>query len=167
MPSSHFRLCHVSVDNSLSSHNAHIERERAIAIYELLEKNTFVPVGHGGGPYRLKLSLAEGRLAFHIATEAGAAIVCHYLSLAPFRRLLKDYMLTCESFYDALPNANSARFETIDMGRRALHNDAAELLLKLLAPKVAVDNNTARRLFTLLYVLLMRRPTALFAFQEA
>ncbi|WP_018240373.1 UPF0262 family protein [Ensifer sp. BR816] len=157
MTAAGYRLCHVTLDG-FSSRNAYIERERAIAVHNLLEKNTFIPVGRDGGPYRLRLALAEGRLALHIATEKGAHIMSHYLSLAPLRRLLKDYILTCESFYDAMAVASVAKFEAIDMGRRAIHNDAAELLRERLAPKVTVDSDTARRLFTLIYVLLMRRP---------
>ncbi|THK33892.1 UPF0262 family protein [Ensifer sp. MPMI2T] len=152
------RICHVSLDG-FSSRNAQIEREHALAVFDLLEKNSFIPIGHDGGPYRLSLALAQGRLALHISTEMGAHVVSHYLSLAPLRRLLKDYILTCESFYDAMLCASPARFEAIDMGRRAIHNDAAELLKARLAGKVTVDSDTARRLFTLIFVLLMRRPS--------
>ncbi|MCO5966011.1 UPF0262 family protein [Sinorhizobium meliloti] len=158
MTAAAYRLCHVTLDGSFSSRNAHFARERPIAIYDLLEENTFIPVGHGGGPYRLRLALAEGRLALHIATEAGALVMSHYLSLAPFQRLLKDYILTYGSFYDAVAVASTARFEAIDMGRRAIHNEAAELLRQRLAAKVTVDSDTARWLFTLIHVLLMRRP---------
>ncbi|MQW86359.1 UPF0262 family protein [Sinorhizobium saheli] len=159
MTAAAYRLCHVTLDGSFSSRNAHLERERAIAVYDLLEENAFIPVGHDGGPYRLSLALAGARLALHISTEAGAHVMSHYLSLAPYRRLLKDYILTCESFYDAIPHASAARFEAIDIGRRAIHNDAAELLRQRLGGKVTVDSDTARRLFTLIYVLLMRRPS--------
>ncbi|MFC0804448.1 UPF0262 family protein [Ensifer sp. P24N7] len=157
MSAAAFRLGHVTLDGSFSSRNPHFERERAIAVYELLEKNTFIPVGHDGGPYRLSLALAGAQLALHISTETGAHVMSHFLSLAPFRGLLKDYILTCESFYDAMPGASPARFEAIDMGRRAIHNDAAEVLRGRLSAKVIVDKDTARRLFTLIYVLLMRR----------
>ncbi|MBP1885129.1 UPF0262 family protein [Sinorhizobium mexicanum] len=162
MSAAAFRLGHVTLGGSFSSRNPHFERERAIAVYDLLEKNTFIPAGHDGGPYRLSLALAGAQLALHISTEAGAHVMSHFLSLAPFRRLLKDYILSCESFYDAMPGASPARFEAIDMGRRAIHNDAAEVLRERLAAKVLVDKDTARRLFTLIYVLLMRRsPIAL------
>ncbi|MDX8450820.1 UPF0262 family protein [Mesorhizobium captivum] len=117
MTAAAYRLCHVTLDGSFSSRNTHFERERAIAVYDLLEQNTFIPVGHDGGPYRLSLALPGARLALHISTEAGAHVMSHYLSLAPYQRLLKDYILTCESFYDAMPRASSARFEAIDMGR--------------------------------------------------
>ncbi|WP_018240891.1 UPF0262 family protein [Ensifer sp. BR816] len=149
-----FQLCDVALEGSFGSRNIHIERERAIAVYDLLEKNTFIPVGHDGGPYRLSLALADTRLVMHIATEEGAHVMSHYLSLTPFRRLIKDYTLTCETFYDALALASPTRFEAIDMGRRAIHNDASELLRERLAAKVTIDKDTARRLFTLIYVLL-------------
>ncbi|MCA1408852.1 UPF0262 family protein [Ensifer sp. IC3342] len=166
MTTAMFRLCDVSLDRSFGGSDVRTEREHAIAVCDLLENNTFVPIGHSGGPYRLKLASAEGRLALHVATENGAHVISHYLSIAPFRRLLKDYVLTCESFYDAMPCACTARFEAIDMGRRALHDAAAELLRERLAPKVTVDKNTARRLFTLIYVLLMRNTSLVLGSHE-
>ncbi|WP_244562606.1 UPF0262 family protein [Ensifer aridi] len=154
-----YRLCDVVLDGSFRSRHAHVERERSIAIYDLLEKNTFMPVGHDGGPYCLSLASTHASLALHITTENGAHVLTHYLALAPFRRLLKDYIVMCDSFYDALHCATTAKFETIDMARSAIHNDAAELLRKQLASKVTVDRYTARRLFTLIYVLHVRRPS--------
>lgn len=150
------RLCDVSLDRSFGSGDARIEREHAIAVCDLLEDNTFAPIGHDGGPYRLGLALAEARLELHVSSEKGTHVVSHYLSLAPFRPLLKDYMLVCESYYGAIPRSSPEKLEAIDMGRRAIHNEASELLRKRLASKVAVDRDTARRLFTLIYVLLMR-----------
>lgn len=156
MADKRFQLCDVSLDGSLQSARAHIERERAIAVYDLLEDDSFIPVGHGGGPYRLNLTSADARLAFHIATENGTPVVSHHLSLSPFRRILKDYILICDSHYDAFQCAGAARFEAIDQGRRAIHDEASELLKACLASKVAIGLDTARRLFTLIYVLLMR-----------
>ncbi|WP_084044663.1 uncharacterized protein (UPF0262 family) (plasmid) [Ensifer sp. WSM1721] len=151
-----FRLSDVSLDRSLGSSVARIEREHAVALCDLLEDNTFVPIGHEGGPYRLDLALADARLALRISTEKGTHVISHYLSLAPFRRLFKNYVLICEGYYDAKICSSPERLAAIDMRRRALHDGAADLLRRQLAPKAAVDKNTARRLFTLIYVLLMR-----------
>ncbi|MBX4937060.1 MULTISPECIES: UPF0262 family protein [Rhizobium] len=156
MTDSRFQLFDVSLDGSLQSARAHIERERAIAVHDLLEDSSFIPVGHDGGPYRLNLTLADAKLAFHIVTENGTPVVSHHLSLNAFRRILKDYTLICDSHYDAFKCAGAAKFEAIDMGRRAIHDEASELLKERLASKIAIDVDTARRLFTLIYVLLMR-----------
>ena len=130
-----------------------IEHERAIAIYDLIEENSFAPLGHDGGPYCLALQVVENRLVFDIRTESGDPVIAHYLSLSPFRRLVKDYFLVCESYYQAIRTATPSQIEAIDMGRRALHNEGSELLQQRLKDKVAVDFDTARRLFTLLTVL--------------
>ncbi|WP_081744129.1 UPF0262 family protein [Ensifer aridi] len=148
MADTRFQLCDVSLDGPLQSARAHIERERSLAVYDLLEDNSFIPVGHHGGPYRLTLTLANAKLAFHIATENGTPSVSHDLSLSPFRRILKDYILICDSHSDAFHCAGAARFEAIDLSRRAIHDEASELLKACLAPKVAIDLDTARRLFT-------------------
>ncbi|WP_457578194.1 UPF0262 family protein [Ensifer adhaerens] len=151
------QLCAVSLDGSLSvQDDSHLKREQAIAIFDLLNENTFAPVGHAGGPYRLDLALVEARLVMAIALDRGEHVVSHHLSLTPFRRLLKDYALICESIHDAVGRASPEKIEAIDMGRRAIHNDAAELLKARLSSKVTVDIDTARRLFTLIHVLLMR-----------
>ncbi|THK33891.1 UPF0262 family protein [Ensifer sp. MPMI2T] len=157
MTAAMFRIYDVSLDRSLSSRNAHLAREQAIAVDDLLEYNTFAPVGHEGGPYCLDLALADARLALQITTEQGAHVVRHHLSLTSLRRLFKDYFLICESYNDALTRPNPQRLAAIDRGRRAVHDDAAELLRKRLAPTVTVDKNTARRLFALIYALIADR----------
>ncbi|MBB4233145.1 UPF0262 family protein [Rhizobium mongolense] len=154
-----FRLCDVSLDRSFGGRDERIEREQALAVVDLLESNTFIPVGHDGGPYRLRIEMVDGRLALHIADDKGAHIVCHCLSLAPFRRLLKDYTRICESYYDAIGRSGPERLQAIDMGRRGIHDEAAELLRERLSAKVHVDKDTARRLFTLIYALLARNVT--------
>ncbi|MFA1677394.1 UPF0262 family protein [Rhizobium mongolense] len=156
MTGAEFRLCDVALDCSLSTRDARVEREQALAVVDLLESNTFVPVGHGGGPYRLRSEMADGRLALHIATSMGVHVISHYLSLAPFRRLFRDYTRICESYYDAMCRPGPERLEAIDMGRRGIHNEAAELLRERLAARVSIDKDTARRLFTLIYALLAR-----------
>lgn len=149
-----FRLCEVALDRSFGGRDTRIERDQALAILGLLESNTFVPLGHDGGPYRLRIELTNGRLALHIADHGGTHVVSHYLSIAPFRRLLRDYTRICESYYDSIVQPGPERLQAIDMGRRGIHNEAAELLKERLSSKVSVDGDTARRLFTLMYALL-------------
>ncbi|MCW1410691.1 UPF0262 family protein [Rhizobium sp. 1AS11] len=151
------RICAVSLDGSLRvQDDAHLKREQAIAMFDLLNENTFAPVGHDGGPYRLELALVDRRLVMTISLDRGEHVVSHHLSLTPFRRLLKDYTLVCDSFYDAVGSLTPEKIEAIDMGRRGIHNEAAELLQARLLSKVTIDIDTARRLFTLIHVLLMR-----------
>ena len=148
------RLIKVFLDEeSIGPGNRDIEHERAIAIYDLVEENSFAPVGHEGGPYCLRLQLAGDRLIFDIRTEDDLPVVAHHLSLTPFRRLVKDYFLVCESYYQAIRTATPSQIEAIDMGRRGLHDEGSELLIERLRHKVAVDFDTARRLFTLISVL--------------
>jgi uncharacterized protein (UPF0262 family) len=148
------RLIKVCLDeDSIGPGNRDIEHERAIAIYDLVEANSFAPVGHEGGPYYLKLQLVDNRLIFDIRTEDDQPVVAHHLSLTPFRRLVKDYFLVCESYYQAIRTATPSQIEAIDMGRRGLHDEGSELLMERLKHKVAVDFDTARRLFTLISVL--------------
>ncbi|BCG97349.1 MULTISPECIES: UPF0262 family protein [unclassified Mesorhizobium] len=156
MPATAFRLYDVSLGCSLGGADAEILREQALAVSELLESNSFVPIGHGGGPYRLKIDAGEGRLALHITDEDGAHVVSHYLSLSPLRRLLKDYTRMCLSYQQAMRWPGPDRLEAIDVGRRGLHDKAAELLRERLSTKVSIDKDTARRLFTLIYALLRR-----------
>jgi uncharacterized protein (UPF0262 family) len=148
------RLIKVILDeDSIGPGNRDIEHERAVAIYDLVEENSFAPVGHEGGPYCLKLQLAGNRLILDIRTDDDRPVVAHHLSLTPFRRLVKDYFLLCESYYQAIRTATPGQIEAIDMGRRGLHDEGSELLIERLKHKVAVDFDTARRLFTLITVL--------------
>lgn len=148
------RLVDVELDESIARSTPDVEHERAVAIFDLIEENSFRPVGDGGeGPYRLKLSLAEARLVFAISRENGEAVVTHILSLTPFRRVVKDYFLICESYYEAIRSSTPSQIEAIDMGRRGLHNEGSQTLMDRLAGKIEVDFDTARRLFTLVCVL--------------
>ena len=148
------RLMAVTIDeSSIGRANRDVEHERAVAIYDLIEQNTFAPIGHEGGPYALHLRMADNRLVFEIAQADGTAVIAHHLSLNPFRKIVKDYFLICDSYYDAIRNATPDRIEAIDMGRRGLHNEGSELLMERLKDKVAIDLDTARRLFTLICVL--------------
>jgi len=147
------RLIAVTLDEeSIGRSNPDAEHERAVAIYDLIEQNTFAPAGHEGGPYRLQLSIAENRLVFDIRLEDNTPVVAHLLSLTPFRRIVKDYFLVCESYYRAIRSATPSQIEAIDMGRRALHNEGTDLLLERLKEKLDLDFDTARRLFTLICV---------------
>ncbi len=133
--------------------NADVEQERRVAIFDLLEGNVFAPRSGAPGPYRLLMRVEEGRLAMDVSSEAGEPLETLSLGLAPFRRTIREYFAICDSYYKAIRNASPAQIETIDMARRAIHNEAAELLKERLADKVDVDFDTARRLFTLICVL--------------
>jgi len=148
------RLAHVTLDeNSIGRGSADQEHERATAIYDLIDDNRFGVIGHDGGPYALKISLHDAKLALAVTDAEGASVVTHILSLTPFKRILKDYFLICESYYAAIRSATPSRIEAIDMGRRGLHNEGAQLLLERLTGKLDIDIDTARRIFTLVTAL--------------
>ena len=129
------------------------EHERMVAIYDLIESNLFALPDHDGGPYALTLALVETKLSFDIRMAEGDALMTHVLSLTPFRRVLRDYFMVCESYYAAIRTSSPTQIEAIDMGRRGLHDEAAQLLIERLDGKVDIDFNTARRLFTLIAAL--------------
>ncbi|MDS7596149.1 UPF0262 family protein [Agrobacterium tumefaciens] len=156
MASGEFRLCDVVLDESIGRSTPDVEHERAVAIFDLIEENSFEPVGHEGGPYRLSLSLVDSKLVFSIRTEDETAVATHILSLTPFRRIIKDYFLICESYYEAIRSSTPSQIEAIDMGRRGIHNDGSQTLMDRLSGKIQVDFDTARRLFTLVCVLYWR-----------
>jgi uncharacterized protein (UPF0262 family) len=148
------RLVEVTLDQaSIGRNNAEVEHERDVAIFDLLEKNSFALEGHDGGPYTLHLSLADNRLVLTVGDTDRAPIQHVMLSLSPFRRLVKDYFLICESYYQAIKTQPASRIEAIDMGRRGLHDEGSQLLLERLKGKIMIDLATARRLFTLLCAL--------------
>jgi len=147
------RLVDVALDESIGRSTPDVEHERAVAIFDLIEENSFRPVGDAGGPYRLKLSVADAKLIFAVSREDGETVVTHILSLTPFRRIVKDYYLICESYYEAIRSATPSHIEAIDMGRRGLHNEGSQTLLDRLSGKIDIDFDTARRLFTLVCVL--------------
>ncbi len=150
----HARLIDVELDETISRSTPDIEHERAVAIFDLIEENSFRPVNDdGSGPYTLKLSLAERRLVLAIGRADGDPVVTHILSLTPFRRIVKDYYLICESYYDAIRSSTPSQIEAIDMGRRGLHNEGSQTLMDRLSGKIEIDFNTARRLFTPVCVL--------------
>lgn len=148
------RLVAVILDEaSIGRGNADQEHERKIAIYDLIEENDFSIPGHEGGPYALRIGLLEAKLVLEIMVADGTPVMTHILSLSPFRRILKDYFLICESYYKAIRTATPQQIEAIDMGRRGLHNEGANLLAERLDGKIACDLDTARRLFTLVTAL--------------
>lgn len=148
------QLTAITLDEaSIGRGNPDQEHERAIAIYDIVEANFFQIPNHEGGPYALHLALVDKKLCFDVRTEGGVPVVAHHLSLTPFRRVIRDYNLICDSYYKAIRTASSAQIEAIDMGRRGLHDEAAELLMQRLKGKVTVDFDTARRIFTLIFAL--------------
>jgi uncharacterized protein (UPF0262 family) len=149
------RLVDIVLDDaSIGRATPDVEHERAVAIFDLLEENSFAPVNdETGGPYKLTLSVAEQRLVFNVTRESGDAVAVHMLSLTPFKRVVKDYFMICESYYDAIRTASPSHIEAIDMGRRGLHNEGSQTLQDRLSGKIEVDFDTARRLLTLICVL--------------
>lgn len=151
------RLQSVEIDEtSLAAASRDVEHERQVAIFDLLEENLFAPEGAGGGPYDLRLSLVEGRLVLDITGPDYARR--HMLSLSPFRTIVRDYFMICESYYAAIRQSTPSQIEALDMGRRGLHDEGSRLLRERLSGKVETDHDTARRLFTLICAL-HRRPT--------
>jgi uncharacterized protein (UPF0262 family) len=149
------RIVAVTLDeDSIGRSGPDIEHERAIAIYDLIEQNLFAPDGHdASGPFTLHLGITGNRLMFDIRREGGVPVVAHLLSLTPFRRIVKDYFMICDSYYQAIRTATPDKIEAIDMGRRGIHDEGSRTLQERLKGKVRVDFETARRLFTLITVL--------------
>jgi len=147
------RLSDVVLDETIGRATPDVEHERAVAIFDLIEENSFEPVGHDSGPYKLKLSLIDSKLVFSITTQSDDAVATHILSLTPFRRIVKDYFMICESYYEAIRSSTPSQIEAIDMGRRGIHNEGSQTLMDRLDGKIKMDFDTARRLFTLVCVL--------------
>lgn len=156
MPKSNALIALTLDEGSIGRGNADQEHERAIAVYDLIESNSFIVAGHEGGPYSAHLGLVERKLAFDIRRADGTPLITHFLSLSPFSRIIKDYRLVCESYYSAIRTASPSQIEAIDMGRRGLHDEAARILIERLGGKVEIDHDTARRLFTLIYALVWK-----------
>ena len=149
------KLSSIEVDAAtLPAPTAEIEHQRRVAIFDLVEQNSFAPEGAEGGPYALRLSSQDNRLAFDITGPDFART--HVLSLSPMKTVIRDYALICESYYEALRGSSPSQIESVDMGRRGLHNEGAELLRARLEGKVEIDKETARRLFTLVCAVYRR-----------
>ncbi len=152
------RIAHITLDEAtILWRNADVEQERRVAIYDLIEENSFKPVRSAekgaDGPYRLHLAVRDGRLAMEVSDEGEAMLETLLIGLARFRRPIREYFAICDSYYQAIRKATPSEIETIDMARRGIHNGAAELLLERMEGKVETDFATARRLFTLICVL--------------
>lgn len=142
-------------EKSIIRRNADIEHERKVAVFDLLEENSFV-LKSAPGPYDLVLRLEETRLILDVRDKGEGMLEEIKLQVSPFRRIIKDYFLVCESYFSAIKTASPSQIEAIDMGRRGLHNEGSELLRERLAQQVDMDLATARRLFTLVCVLHIR-----------
>ena len=162
-PLQNCRLTDITLDEAtISRTNSNIQHEREVAIYDLIDDNFFVleerDDGPRPGPYQLNIAIAESRLVLNVTgtklSEAGEPVVYSYmLSLSPLRRIIKDYFLICDSYYEAIKTAPASRIEAIDMGRRGLHDEGSKILMERLGGKIKLDFKTARRLFTLICAL--------------
>lgn len=149
------RLISIDIDDeTLAASGPEAEHERRVAIFDLLEDNSFAVIAYEGeGPYRLALSLKERKLVFDIASEDNDPVHTFILSMSPFRGVIRDYFMICESYYDAIRTQSPHQIEAIDMARRGVHNEGSELVAERLDGKVEVDFDTSRRLFTLICAL--------------
>ena len=148
------RLYAIELDEaSIGQNRPEVRHEREVAILDLLEMNSFSIDGRSDGPYRLHLAIAEDRLVFAVGHEQSDGVFSFMLSLAPLRRILKDYFIVCDSYYQAIRTAPPSRIQAIDMGRRSLHDEGSKLLMQRLEGKITIDFETARRLFTLIGAL--------------
>ena len=147
------RLVAVDIDSDLLSGADFVAHERETAIRDLIADNSFLPAGRDSGSFRLGLSIQDGKLVLDVADAEGAGSIRHILSLSPLRSVVKDYFMICDSYYAAVRGSGPSQIEAIDMGRRGVHNEGSRILMERLKGKVAIDIDTARRLFTLICVL--------------
>jgi len=148
------RLVEITLDQrSLGPASANIEHEREVAIFDILDGNAFAIDGMDVGPYRLNLAIADDRLQLTVRDEDSEPVASHQVPLTPLKRVMKDYFLVCDDYYDAVRTAPPARIQAIDLNRRTLHDEGSKILAEKLSGKVTVDADTARRLFTLLCAL--------------
>jgi len=151
------RLVHIELDaNSIRHATRQARHEAEVAIYDLLDGNSFRLVDKPDGPYRLTVGMVDDKLVFHVLSETETPLATHYLALTPFRRVIRDYFTVCETYYEAIKTAPPSRIQAVDMGRRALHDEGSTILKERLTGKIEVDHDTARRLFTLICALRWR-----------
>jgi uncharacterized protein (UPF0262 family) len=156
-PTNQWRIAGITLDeHSVVRRNPDIEHERAVAIFDLLEENYFAPASGHDGPFHLHLAIEENRLSIVVRSVIKESSETILLPLAPFRGIVRDYFMVCESYYEAIRHSSLAQIEAIDVGKRSLHDEGSTLLMERLADKVAIDHDTARRLFTLICVLHLR-----------
>ena len=154
LPDRRARLIAIELDRaSIGKTNPQIEHEREVAIFDILDGNSFALEGVDDGPYKLIISTVDDRLLFSVGTEQAENVATHTMSMMPFKRILKDYFMVCDSYYQAIKTAPPSKIQAIDMGRRGLHDEGSKLLQERLAGKINVDFDTARRLFTLISAL--------------
>ena len=146
------RLIEINLDEkSLAARISQSARhDREVAIYDLLDDNSFALIDRDEGPYKLTLGRLDDRLVFDVVSEHDVKLVTHVLSFSPLRRIMKDYFLVCDSYYEAIKTAPPSKIQTIDMGRRGLHDEGSHLLSDRLQGKITIDHSTSRRLFTLI-----------------
>jgi uncharacterized protein (UPF0262 family) len=148
------RLTAINFDGaSIRRGNPNVEHERQVAVFDILEDNSFALVGREGGPYTLNLSIVEDRLVFTVGQSESFDTFTFVLSLTPMRRIMRDYFMVCENYYQAIRTAPPSRIQAIDVGRRALHDEGGRALVERLKGKVVIDRDTSRRLFTLICAL--------------
>lgn len=158
---SNYRICHIELDEkSIIRRNADIDHERRVAIFDLLEENSYEPLDelpdNYTGPFRVTLRMEENRLAMDIYSEDNQKLTIVILPLTLLRRTIKEYFHICDNYFAAIKNSSPRQIETIDMARRSLHDEGSEILQERLGEKVRMDFPTARRLFTLICVLQIR-----------
>jgi uncharacterized protein (UPF0262 family) len=151
------RIVDVVLDeDSVARRTPEVEHERAVALFDLIEENDFALANGQPGPYRLRIAIFEQRLVFDVRDGDDNKLRDIILSLTPFRKVVKDYFLVCESYYNAIKKLGPTQIEALDMGRRGLHDEGSEILRERLEGKIEVDHDTARRLFTLICALHIR-----------
>ena len=151
--SEHYLVAVELDQDSIGKADANVEHERRVAIADLLDGNVFAPNGSDAGPYALRLAIEDQRLVFDVKLQTGAPVHVFVFSLGPLRRILKDYLMMCDSYYEAVRDSTLAQIEAIDMGRRGVHNEGSSILKERLSGKIEVDFATSRRLFTLICAL--------------
>lgn len=151
---SEYRIIRIDLEAaSLGPGDVNADHERRVAIADLLESNHFRPEAEGQGPYALRLAIEDDRLVFDVRQEDETPVHAFVFALGPLRRIIKDYFLICESYYEAIRTSTPSQIEAIDMGRRGMHNEGSQTLMDRLSGKIDMDFDTARRLFTLVCVL--------------
>jgi uncharacterized protein (UPF0262 family) len=148
------RLIEITLDEqSIRRVTANVEHEREVAIFDILDANSFALEGRDDGPYKLTLGIVEDRLVLTVGNNGTTEVITHMLSLTPLKRVMKDYFIVCDSYYQAIRTLPPSKIQAIDMGRRGLHDEGSQLLTTRLDGKIALDNDTSRRLFTLICAL--------------